>query len=576
MCMADLQWARRLARRRLAAPDPAAPARPAGRARLERAGRHRARVHRLPRHLRGGVAQGLPRPRARQPLQRRLLDARDRAAGAAARAASAARWPPPTCRSRTRRASATSASTRSTSATPTRSSAVRQPRDLQERRQGDRRPGGHVDHLHGQVRRARGQLVPHPPARCARDDDSPVFADDQRGVRALPRRPARLPARADAVLRAEHQLVQALPEGSFAPTAVAWGHDNRTCAMRVVGHGPALRIENRVPGGDVNPYLALAAMIAAGLHGVDAGLELEPILEGNAYTADKPHVPSTLREARDLFAASTVAREAFGEEVVAHYLNNADVELDGVRRRGHGLGALPGVRAAVSAGRSACRPALERARWGPLGRRRPTCSRARTPTRCRRAGGHRRAPAARPDAGEDPEPWLDLLDGADHHRRGRRRSRVVRCRAASADARDGARARRVRDRAGARGDGARPAAARRLPRHAGDERRPRRDADPAPARRRRPRGPPPRAGRRSTTPTTTCGWPTARWPRRVAGEAIHSTKSHHHQGVDRGRRGPGGHGLGDDRRSAGDDRGPDVPVRARRAVAPGGGRATRS
>ena len=116
-------------------------------------------------------------------------------------------------------------------------------------------------------------------------------------------------------------------EGSFAPTAVAWGRDNRTCALRVIGHGPSLRAENRVPGGDVNPYLAIAAMIASGLHGIDAGLELEPALEGNAYVADAPRVPSTLLQARELFAGSAVAREAFGEDVVAHYLNHADVEL---------------------------------------------------------------------------------------------------------------------------------------------------------------------------------------------------------------------------------------------------------
>ncbi|HEY2636512.1 MAG TPA: glutamine synthetase, partial [Solirubrobacteraceae bacterium] len=115
--------------------------------------------------------------------------------------------------------------------------------------------------------------------------------------------------------------------GSFAPTAVAWGRDNRSCALRVVGHGDALRIENRLPGADVNPYLALAAMIAAGLHGIDAGLELEPVTEGSAYDADKPHVPIALREARELFAASDVAREAFGQDVVDHYLNMADVEL---------------------------------------------------------------------------------------------------------------------------------------------------------------------------------------------------------------------------------------------------------
>jgi glutamine synthetase len=97
----------------------------------------------------------------------------------------------------------------------------------------------------------------------------------------------------------------------------------------VVGHSPsALRLENRVPGGDVNPYLAVAAMIAAGLHGVDSELALEPAFEGNAYESDKPRVPSTLRDARDAFAASTVAREAFGEDVVDHYLNAARIELE--------------------------------------------------------------------------------------------------------------------------------------------------------------------------------------------------------------------------------------------------------
>ena len=114
---------------------------------------------------------------------------------------------------------------------------------------------------------------------------------------------------------------------SFAPTAVAWGRDNRTCALRVVGHGPSKRMECRVPGADVNPYLALSALIAGGLHGIDQRLELEPPLEGNAYTADRPRVPSNLRAARDAFAHSAVAREAFGEEVVTHYLNAADVEL---------------------------------------------------------------------------------------------------------------------------------------------------------------------------------------------------------------------------------------------------------
>jgi glutamine synthetase len=116
--------------------------------------------------------------------------------------------------------------------------------------------------------------------------------------------------------------------GSFAPTTVAWGADNRTCALRVVGEGPGLRFENRAGGSDLNPYLALSAIIAAGLHGVDAGLALEAPYEGNAYlAADRPRLPSTLREARGLFADSPVAREAFGEEVVRHYTNAADIEL---------------------------------------------------------------------------------------------------------------------------------------------------------------------------------------------------------------------------------------------------------
>ena len=115
--------------------------------------------------------------------------------------------------------------------------------------------------------------------------------------------------------------------GSFAPTTVAWGLDNRTCAVRLVGHGPSARLENRVPGGDCNPYLALAAMLAGGLYGIEHGLELEPEQTGNAYTSDKPKVPTTLREARDAFAGSKVARELLGDDVVKHYTNMADVEL---------------------------------------------------------------------------------------------------------------------------------------------------------------------------------------------------------------------------------------------------------
>ncbi|MEV6176606.1 glutamine synthetase family protein [Streptomyces sp. NPDC052016] len=116
--------------------------------------------------------------------------------------------------------------------------------------------------------------------------------------------------------------------GSFAPTAVAWGHDNRTCALRVVGHGRSLRFENRLPGGDVNPHLAVAALVAAGLHGVEQKLELPEPCPGNAYTADHAHVPTTLREAAELWENSPIAKAAFGDEVVAHYANMARVELE--------------------------------------------------------------------------------------------------------------------------------------------------------------------------------------------------------------------------------------------------------
>ncbi|MGI9161292.1 MAG: glutamine synthetase family protein, partial [Mycobacterium sp.] len=116
-------------------------------------------------------------------------------------------------------------------------------------------------------------------------------------------------------------------EGSFAPTAIAWGVDNRTCALRVVGHGHSMRVECRAPGGDVNQYLAVAALIAGGLHGIDNGLELPAPLAGNAYDSDAQRLPTTLAEAADLFEGSALAREVFGEEVVEHYLNNARIEL---------------------------------------------------------------------------------------------------------------------------------------------------------------------------------------------------------------------------------------------------------
>jgi glutamine synthetase len=117
--------------------------------------------------------------------------------------------------------------------------------------------------------------------------------------------------------------------GSFAPTALRWGTDNRTCALRVVGHTPdGLRFENRVPGGDVNPYLAIAAMTAGALYGIEHELPLEEAYAGNAYAdAGAPRVPATLREAAALWESSALARSAFGDDVVEHYANYARVEL---------------------------------------------------------------------------------------------------------------------------------------------------------------------------------------------------------------------------------------------------------
>ncbi|MHB8379193.1 MAG: glutamine synthetase family protein [Acidimicrobiales bacterium] len=116
-------------------------------------------------------------------------------------------------------------------------------------------------------------------------------------------------------------------EGSFAPTALLWGIDNRTCSFRVVGHGPSIRVECRIPGGDVNPYLAVAALVAAGLRGVDEALPLSAAFEGNAYAAAATRVPTTLHEALELFARSAATREAFSDEVVDHYAHAARVEV---------------------------------------------------------------------------------------------------------------------------------------------------------------------------------------------------------------------------------------------------------
>jgi len=115
--------------------------------------------------------------------------------------------------------------------------------------------------------------------------------------------------------------------GSFAPTAIRWGRDNRTCALRLVGHGAGLRLENRVPGGDVNPYLAVAGIIAAGLDGIKNKLKLEPAFTGNAYDSDSSRVPASMPEALSLWEKSVWIKETFGAEVQSHYANMARVEI---------------------------------------------------------------------------------------------------------------------------------------------------------------------------------------------------------------------------------------------------------
>jgi glutamine synthetase len=120
-------------------------------------------------------------------------------------------------------------------------------------------------------------------------------------------------------------------EGSFAPTTMRWGLDNRTCAFRVVGHGPSLRVESRLPGGDVNPYLALTAMTACGLRGADEALALQPPCTGSAYGTDAPRMPTSLEEAIGLLDGSAMARAALGDDVVDHYVHAAAVERDAFR-----------------------------------------------------------------------------------------------------------------------------------------------------------------------------------------------------------------------------------------------------
>jgi glutamine synthetase len=172
------------------------------------------------------------------------------------------------------------------------------------------------------------------------DDDSAVFADEGQPL-GMSQTFRSFVAGVLATLR-ELTLFYApninsykrFADRSFAPTVVVWGVDNRSCALRIVGHGDNLRVECRVPGGDVNQYLAVAALIAGGLHGIEQSLPLPEPCAGDAYQMSEPgkdskaeRLPGTLAEAAALFDGSAVARQAFGEAVVSHYVNNARVEV---------------------------------------------------------------------------------------------------------------------------------------------------------------------------------------------------------------------------------------------------------
>ena len=256
------------------------------------------------------ATDALPGPDAGQPVQRRLLDPRHHAGRAAAPRRSATTCTTPASTSRAPRASATSASTRSASSTPTtlitadnhavyktaaKEIAAQQGKSITFMAKYNEREGNSC-HIHLSLRGTDGELV---------------FWDDEQGRAHAALRPASSPAcwrpsRDFTLLYAPNiNSYKRFADGSFAPTTIAWGLDNRTCAIRLVGRGAGARMENRVPGGDVNPYLALAAMLAGGLHGIENELRAR----GRRWSATPtpracPRCRRTMPEARERFAAS--------------------------------------------------------------------------------------------------------------------------------------------------------------------------------------------------------------------------------------------------------------------------------
>ena len=264
---------------------------------LDRVRRHRARVHRLRRHLPRRLAQGLPRPDAGQRLQHRLRAARVRRAWSRCCATSGTRWTAPACTARASRASATSASRRSPSATPTRSAPATTTRSTRTARR--RSPTGTARRSPSwrSSTSARATAATST-SRLRGEGGEAVFgdADAAHGMSTLFRHflagPARGHARAHALLRAERQLLQALRRRAASPRPRSPGAST-TAPARCGSSATALgmRVENRVPGGDVNQYLAVAALIAAGLHGIDQELEPGDVFVGNAYESDVARVP---------------------------------------------------------------------------------------------------------------------------------------------------------------------------------------------------------------------------------------------------------------------------------------------
>jgi glutamine synthetase len=183
---------------------------------------------------------------------------------------------------------------------------------------------GNSCHIHLSFRGTDGALV-------MADDSDPEHGMSELGRQFIAGQLAHL--RELALLMAPNiNSYKRFAPGSFAPTSVEWGRDNRTCALRLVGRGAGLRVENRIPGGDVNPYLAVAGMVAAGLAGIEQGLELRPEFTGNAYDADGPKVPWRLVDALTLWEQSEWVAQTFGEDVQAHYANMGRIEVDAFDR----------------------------------------------------------------------------------------------------------------------------------------------------------------------------------------------------------------------------------------------------